>query len=223
MAGYRDSSAYDFSLFEPQVAVSPAKKQNPQNRTDVRRSVSTQRTAGNCARTNTRTASRSNTRTSTYTNTRTSGNTALKTYRKTAKSVNKFQHSIDRDSKTQTVSSVAKKIMAYGLVCFCLVTCLLFVRSQSDKVASQIADVKNKIDIAEGETVRLNAELSSKISTEKIENYAENVLGMVKAESYQITYIDLSEGDEIVVSGDKSLKNNTQVSSKLKELFAYIF
>lgn len=223
MAGYSDSSAYDFSLFEPQVAVSPARKQNPQNRTDVRRSVSTQRTARNSARTNTRTASRSNTRTSTYTNTRTSGNTALKTYQKTAKSVDKFQHSVDRNSKTQTVSSVAKIIMAYGLACFCLVTCLLFVRSQSDKVASQIADVKNEIDIAEGETVRLNAELSSKISTEKIENYAENVLGMVKAESYQITYIDLSDGDEIVVSGDKSLKNNTQVSSKLKELFAYIF
>ena len=226
MAGYNTSSAYDFSLFEPQVAVSPAKKQNSRNRTDAKgRSVSAQRTAGSSSRTNNRSAVRGDVRKNAPATARprTNGNAAIKTYEKTAKTVNGFQQYVDRNSKAGTVPAVAKKIMAYGLVCFCLVTCLLFVRAQSDKVASQIADVKNKIDIAEGETVRLNAELNSKISTEKIEDYAENVLGMVKAESYQITYLDLSDGNEVVVSGNKSLNKGDGKSSGLKELFAYIF
>ena len=46
---------------------------------------------------------------------------------------------------------------------------------------------------------------------------------MVKAESYQISYIDLSEGDEIVVSGDKTVDGTDGFSKKIKQLFAYIF
>ena len=46
---------------------------------------------------------------------------------------------------------------------------------------------------------------------------------MVKAESYQISYIDLSEGDEIVVSGDKTVGGHEDISKKIKQLFAYIF
>lgn len=88
---------------------------------------------------------------------------------------------------------------------------------------TEIAAVQSDIKIAEGENVRLNAELSTLMSSDKIENYAENVLGMVKAESYQISYIDLSEGDEIVVSGDKTLKDKEDTTGKLKALFAYIF
>ena len=60
-------------------------------------------------------------------------------------------------------------------------------------------------------------------AADKIENYAENVLGMVKAESYQISYIDLSEGDKIVVSGDRTLDENEDFTKKIKQLFAYIF
>ncbi len=56
------------------------------------------------------------------------------------------------------------------------------------------------------------------VSTEKIEYYAEEVLGMVKAESNQITYIDLSEGDKIVVSGDKVPGEESKVVKALNSL-----
>ena len=83
--------------------------------------------------------------------------------------------------------------------------------------------MESQIEIEKGETVRLNAELSSKISTDKIEDYAENVLGMVKAENYQINYIDLSEGDQILISGDKTANGESELTGKIKELIAYIF
>jgi hypothetical protein len=89
-------------------------------------------------------------------------------------------------------------------------------------VDAEIAQVNNEIAIAEGEAVRLNAELNSLIASDKIDIYAQDVLGMVKAESHQISYIDRSEDDEIVVSGDKSTAEEETVwYGKLESLFAY--
>ena len=137
--------------------------------------------------------------------------------------VNGMSQTIERKATSVKINKFVKQ-----LICGCIAGCLCFLGllvmdSKINALDKQIASVENEIDIQKGEAVRLNAELSSKISSDKIENYAENVLGMVKAESYQISYIDLSEGDEIVVSGDKTVGGQDSVSKKIKQLFAYIF
>lgn len=129
----------------------------------------------------------------------------------------------NRNSNQVVLSPALFKAVALGVMfCVCVVA-LLIMESKCNALDKQISSVQSELSIAQGESVRLNAELNSMISTEKIENYAENVLGMVKAESYQISYIDLSEGDKIVVSGDKTLDENGEFTKKIKELFAYIF
>lgn len=129
----------------------------------------------------------------------------------------------NRNSNQVVLSPALFKAVALGVMfCLCVVA-LLIMESKCNALDKQISSVQSELSIAQGESVRLNAELNSMISTEKIENYAENVLGMVKAESYQISYIDLSEGDKIVVSGDKTLDENGNITKKIKELFAYIF
>ena len=97
------------------------------------------------------------------------------------------------------------------------------MNAECDKLDSQIANLQNEVSIAEGETVRLNAELNSMVDTEKVIEYAETKLGMVKAESYQITYINLSQGDEFVVAGEKQVSQDSGLKTEIKELFAYIF
>jgi hypothetical protein len=99
----------------------------------------------------------------------------------------------------------------------------LVLQTKNDMMDAEITQVNKNIEIAEGEEVRLNAELNSLISSDKIDIYAQEVLGMVKAESHQISYIDRSENDEIVVSGDKSLADDESESwyGKLESLFAY--
>ncbi len=129
----------------------------------------------------------------------------------------------NRNSNQVTLSPSLFKAIALGIAfCLCVVS-LLIMESKCNALDKQISSVQSELSIAQGESVRLNAELNSMMSTEKIESYAENVLGMVKAESYQISYIDLSEGDKIVVSGDRTLDENGEFSNKIKELFAYIF
>lgn len=147
-----------------------------------------------------------------------------KTQKNTAsKIMDNYQYEVQRDSQKTSVPSVIKKAMCFGLVCFAMMIGLLVMETKSDALMTEISSVQKEIDIAHGENVRLNAELSSMVATDKIEDYAVNVLGMVKAESYQINYIDLSEGDEVVVSGDKTVDENSEGVNKLKTLFAYNF
>ena len=144
-------------------------------------------------------------------------------HRTSAKVMDNYQYEVERNAKKLSIPSYAKKAVCFGLVCFTMMIALLVMQTKCDTLMSEIATVQNDIDIAHGENVRLNAELSSMVATDKIEDYAVNKLGMVKAESYQINYIDLSEGDEIVVSGDKTVSDNESGESKIKTLFAYIF
>lgn len=132
-------------------------------------------------------------------------------------------YTVERNAQSIAIPSAVKKAMCFCVVCFAMMTVLLVMQTKCDMLMSDIADVQSEIEIAQGENVRLNAELNGMMSSDKVESYAENVLGMVKAESYQISYIDLSEGDEIVVSGDKTLDSEEEETSKLKALFAYIF
>ncbi len=200
---YNRSEAYDFSLFEPQVIEYPQSKKKTKSPS---KASSAKKPSNGKTVAEKKVASKPH-------------------HEKGAPiiSLSDYQLEVERDVKTVNVPAFAKKLLCFVVVCACLVVALLMLNSEYDTVLSEISAVQSQISIEKGENVRLNAELSSKISTDKIENYAENVLGMVKAENHQITYIDLSEGDCVLVSGDKAANGESQLSGKIKELFAYIF
>lgn len=107
-------------------------------------------------------------------------------------------------------------------LCMVLLPVFLLMKSATYELDSQIADLEAQIEIQEGESVRLKAELSSMFSYSEIEAYAEEH-GMVKVDSYQISYIDLSEGDKIVVSGDRDPDELSNLALKIKNLVVGIF
>jgi hypothetical protein len=84
----------------------------------------------------------------------------------------------------------------------------LIMKVKSTTLDEEIKMLEQQIEIAEAETVRLSAERDAMFNGFELIQYAEKNLGMVKAEPYQIQYINLSEGDEIVISGDKEPKQN---------------
>jgi hypothetical protein len=63
----------------------------------------------------------------------------------------------------------------------------------------EIQRVQALIEVEESENVRLSSTLNGITSIAAIETYATEVLGMTKAESYQIECIDLSVGDAVRV------------------------
>lgn len=75
------------------------------------------------------------------------------------------------------------------------------------ELSRQIASIEAKIEIAKSENVRLSSELNSITSIGKIDDYATKILGMSKIESYQVEYIELSDGDRVIYSSDRGLLN----------------
>ncbi len=96
---------------------------------------------------------------------------------------------------------------------------LLYSRLRVDELTREIDAASANLSYAQAETVRLNMQLDSMISLEKVENYAKNDLGMTKIEGYQIEYIDLSGADSVSVSGKKTVKptGETTLTEKLLE------
>lgn len=130
--------------------------------------------------------------------------------------------SVERNAKSLPVSTVVKQVavfLAISLVCYFSV---MYLRSSCNALEYEIAKVQIEIAEQQSETIRLTSELNAMLSTEAIDEYAAKN-GMVKAESYQVTYIDLSEGDKVVVSGGKSVAEANTPLQKIKDFFAYIF
>ena len=102
------------------------------------------------------------------------------------------------------------KIIAISLVLLVMMSALLYGRMKVDELDRQIQSKKNELSVAQSENVRLSMKLDSLISLKNVEEYAQNKLGMVKMENYQIEYIDLSGEDKATVSGEKKVKKQTQ-------------
>ena len=117
----------------------------------------------------------------------------------------------------RTALQSAKFIMVAVLM-LTLFSAVLYGRFKVDELDREISNINTEITAAQSENVRLNMQIDSVISLKNVEDYAQTQLGMVKMESHQIEYIDLSGEDRVVLSGTKSLSaDNTSFMSKMME------
>ena len=72
---------------------------------------------------------------------------------------------------------------------------LIYSRVMLTNYQSELADQKAALKTEQSENVRLQMQFNSLMSMDKIEEYAQTKLGMVKRESYQVRYFDMSEAD----------------------------
>ena len=92
-------------------------------------------------------------------------------------------------------------VMFFALLSLAVIGLQIHAGARSYELSQQIEAVEKKIAEAETENVRLTNALNSVTTIDNIDNYARNVLGMAKCESYQLKCIDLSEGDKVLYSG----------------------
>lgn len=97
----------------------------------------------------------------------------------------------------------AAKIASVSVVLLMMFSALVFQRVQLLSLNSQVADLQQRIDDAESETVRLESEFNSLFSIDSIEKYAEEELGMVKRQKYQIRFFTNESKDEILLFDGK--------------------
>lgn len=97
----------------------------------------------------------------------------------------------------------AAKVLIICGIFFALISFQIFSQVKVDELDRELQSVNSQIEILDSENTRLNMQLDSIISLDKVDAYAQDTLGMVKVENYQVSYVDLSSGDVATVSGGK--------------------
>ncbi|MDO5560152.1 MAG: hypothetical protein Q4F95_11205 [Oscillospiraceae bacterium] len=106
------------------------------------------------------------------------------------------------------------KIVAMAFVALVLLFCVIYGKVQINKVYSDINSQKAELASEQSENARLRAERESYTSRKKIEDYAENVLGLEKLDKSQIMYINVQSDDVVIIP-----ENEDNIFVKIKDTF----
>ena len=96
--------------------------------------------------------------------------------------------------KTTSVakSGNALKIL-FGVACVAVIAFAILVsKVQLSEYATQISAESTALELAERENVRLRSNLDNMVTPSKVEEYAEDVLGLQKTQKSQIKYIRMN-------------------------------
>lgn len=85
-----------------------------------------------------------------------------------------------------------------------------------NELNNQIVEANQKISKQENLAAQYQLKVDSKLSTEVVQEYAENVLGMIQAQNVQKNFISLSDGDYAEVIRDD---NNSNVFEIIADAF----
>ncbi len=105
-----------------------------------------------------------------------------------------------------------------GVVAFTLTS-----RAQLNEMNSLINQKQEDIQNLQEEYERLSTELASQTSTQAVEDYAVNELGMQKIESHQIQYITVEDGDKVEVNETDEPNVFQKIGGAISDFFAYLF
>lgn len=107
-------------------------------------------------------------------------------------------------------------IILISVVAALLLGAVVFSLDKRNTMYNKVASLNNELGIAKDENVRLQSELEGRISAQKVEEYAINVLGMRKIDSSQITYIRIQTDDVVNIP-----EQSEGIMSKIKGFFDY--
>ena len=79
---------------------------------------------------------------------------------------------------------------------------VIYTNSQITEITTDIATVQSEITELESEKAYLEFTLESRMSLSEIEDYAVNVLGMVKMDSTQVEYIEIESENKVELNSD---------------------
>lgn len=114
------------------------------------------------------------------------------------------------DSKVGSVIS----IVFISVLAVVMLGAVIISLDKRNTMYSQVAALREQLEITQAENVRLQTELESKISAKNVEDYAENVLGMKKIDASQIKYIQIQTDDVVSIP-----EHDEGLMSKIKKFF----
>ncbi len=119
-------------------------------------------------------------------------------------------------NETQLAARQAKKIFIIAMTILMFMAMVIYSRVQLDEINRDISNKENAIELAQSDSIKLNNTLSSMVSINNVEEYAANVLGMVKVQDYQVVYVDLSSSDSVVVANGEQTDQSNVIKANNK-------
>lgn len=106
----------------------------------------------------------------------------------------------------------AIKVFVCSFLLLAVLGSLIMGRVELTQLNNNKAIAIEHLEQSKSENTRLQMQLDSEISMEKIEEYAKKNLGMVKQESYQVSYFNINASDGAVLT--QSGKTNSKTENK---------
>lgn len=106
-----------------------------------------------------------------------------------AKPVSRIQTAQEARESTK----MAIRACAFALTMFLTIGAIIVCHVQLTNLQIDLTAKQNELSVVESENISLKMKYNSMMSMDKIEEYAQSELGMVKRESYQVEYFDISD------------------------------
>lgn len=90
-------------------------------------------------------------------------------------------------------TKMAIRACAFALTMFLTIGAIIVCHVQLTNLQIDLTAKQNELSVVESENISLKMKYNSMMSMDKIEEYAQSELGMVKRESYQVEYFDISD------------------------------
>lgn len=90
-------------------------------------------------------------------------------------------------------TKMAIRACAFALTMFLTIGAIIVCHVQLTNLQIDLTKKQNELSVVESENISLKMKYNSMMSIDKIEEYAQSELGMVKRESYQVEYFDISD------------------------------
>ena len=100
------------------------------------------------------------------------------------------------------------------LVCFVMVSAVIYSNVQQLQISQQITEKQKELTDLQSENVRMQSELAGKTSNKKVQEFAENDLGMRPIDASQIEYVQIQTSDVVEIPEEEQ-----NVFVKTKEWF----
>jgi len=128
------------------------------------------------------------------------------------KAERKISHHVSASSK-KTLGIV--KTLAIAVAAFALFGVMIYGKVEISSLCAEQAELQSQLAEIENENISLESELAQKTGLTKVEEYAENELGLVKLEKSQIEYVEVEKS----TISESVAQEETNIFVKIKRWF----
>lgn len=104
---------------------------------------------------------------------------------------------VETPAKKQALRLRKLKTVLLGMMIIGVLSAMIYNQAMLTEISHQISDEKARLSELQSENVRLQSQLERSISIKSLEQQAIGDLGMSKIDKSQISYINMSGGDQV--------------------------